>query len=417
MHELHSHRFAVQRVVSAVVGHEPDPPRPPLRRGWAAALAGLLVAAVAVGAAAAYGLFTGHSRTVATDPDAILLDRQTGTRYVYRPASGRLHPVLNYTSGLLLTRGDRPRLRTVRADRLAAVPLGEPLGIPGAPDSLPAAKDLLTGSWSVCVAAGVTTLLVGAVPAGGGRPDGLLTRDGAGRIQLLAEGHRFAVADGAQRALGWFGHPPWPVPSAWVDVIPAGPELSAPRIPGAGGPSVIDGRPVGQVVTDGSQFAAVLRDGITPVSALQARLLGPVIAIGAEFRRLPASTARLPAAIGLPAGIPRLSDAPVSACVTLAGADQPAVVRVDATFPSGAAPAGPTRVDRVHVARGRGALVAPAGDPVDLVTDAGLRFRLSSRDLLARLGYAKVQPLRVPAGLVSYLPAGPALDPVRAGRA
>lgn len=414
VHELHSYRFSVQRVVAAVVTHDPDPPRPPLRRAGLTVLTGVLVAALTLGVAAAYGLFTGHSRTSPTDPDAILLDRRTGARYVFRPADGRLHPVLNYTSGLLLTRGDRPRLRAVRAERLAAVPLGAPLGIPGAPDALPAAGDLLTGPWSLCAAGRETTLLVGTLPVRGDERGGLLVRDGAGRTHLVVAGRRFALTDRTQRALGWFGHRPWAAPQAWIDAVPAGPEAVAPRVPGAGRASAIPGRPVGQVVTDGNQFAVVLRDGIAPLTAVQAHLLGPPVRIGAEFRRLPASAARLSSPAGLPAEIPRVSDGPASACVTLAGDQAPAGVRVDATFPRGL-PMSRAGVDRVHVARGRGALVSPDGDVVHLVTDAGLRFRLASADLLGRLGYAGVSPLRVPERLVAHLPAGPALDPIRAG--
>ncbi|BBH65337.1 type VII secretion protein EccB [Actinoplanes sp. OR16] len=408
MSELHSYRFAVQRVVAAVITHDPDPPRPPLRRGGVTALAGLLVAAVALAAAAAYGLVTGHTRTSPTDPGAILLDRVSGTRYVFLPADGRLHPVLNYTSGLLLAQAERPELRSVRPEKLAAVPLGEPLGIPGAPDSLPAAGDLLTGAWSLCTAGGGTTVLVGAAPAGRAETGGLLVRDGSGRTHLIAEGRRLLIPTGAERALGWFGRRPWQVPSGWAEAIPAGPALTAPEIPEEGGPSVIAGRQIGQVVTDGDQFAVVLRDGIAPLTALQARLLAPATMIGEEFRSLPASASEAGFAPGLPADIPQLSDTPASACVTLAGDDLPALVRVNAPFASSSP---------ISVARGHGAIVTTDGHDVHLVTDAGLRFELASRDLLGRFGYAGVSPLRVPERLLAYLPAGPALDPVRAGRA
>jgi hypothetical protein len=97
---------------------------------------------------------------------------------------------------------------------------------------------------------------------------------------------------------------------------------------------------------------------------------------------------------------------------------------VNATIPAGTAPPGPARVDLVHVARGQGAVVEAAASPdapagsgtVSLVTDSGHQYALASRELLGRLGYAKVRPTRVPAQLIAYLPAGPALDPVRAGR-
>ncbi|MEU4419135.1 type VII secretion protein EccB [Actinoplanes sp. NPDC024001] len=430
--ELHSYQYSMQRVVAALVTHDPDPPRSPMRRAGLTALIGVLIAALGLGGTAAYGMVTGHTMTEATDADAVLLEKGTGARYVYLPADGRLHPVLNYTSGLLLAGGARPEVKAVRADKLARVPLGEPLGIPGAPDSLPTAKNLLAGDWSVCsetVAGGPrSTLLVGAAPSGGtdAAERGLLVRDEAGRTHLVHGNQRFLLAaervDVIQRALGWYGRRPWPAPAAWVDAIPAGPDLAAPVIPGAGRPSTIAGRRIGQVVTDGNQFAVVLRDGIAPVGETQARLLAPAAAIGAAFRQLPGSATRLGDGAGLPARVPRLADDPARACVTLAGGN--AVVRLDAAFPPGAAPTGPTRVDRVHVARGRGALVVAAASPgapastgaVHLVTDSGRRYPLVGRDLAARLGYPDVSPRPVPAQLVAYVPAGPALDRGRAGR-
>jgi hypothetical protein len=39
---------------------------------------------------------------------------------------------------------------------------------------------------------------------------------------------------------------------------------------------------------------------------------------------------------------------------------------------------------------------------------------LASRDLLPKLGYDGVAPLRMPAELVALLPVGPALDPAAA---
>ncbi|MBG0560684.1 type VII secretion protein EccB [Actinoplanes aureus] len=428
--ELHSYQFSTQRVVAALVTHDPDPQRSPMRRAGTTALIGVLVAALVLGGTAAYGLFTGHTMTEATDPDAVLLEKGTGARYVYLPADGRLHPILNYTSGLLLAGGARPVLKTVRPEKLAEVPLGEPLGIPGAPDTLPAAEDLLAGGWSVCTERGRSTLLVGFTPPGDPAPAelGLLVRDEAGRTHLVHQNRRFLLAadrvDAVQRALGWYGRRPWPVAAAWADAIPAGPDLAAPVISDAGRPSVISGRRAGQVLTDGSQFAVVLRDGIAPVTETQARLLAPPADIGAEFRELRASATQISGGAGLPARVPRLVDEPARACVTLVGAGGEAGVRLNASFPPGAVPAGPTRVDRVHVARGRGAVVVAAASPdapassgtVHLVTDTGHRYPLAGRDLLARLGYPDSSPRQVPAQLVAYLPAGPALDPVRAGR-
>jgi type VII secretion protein EccB len=431
--ELHSYQYSVQRVVAALVSHDPDPHRSPLRRAGVTALVGLLVAALIVGGFAVYGIFTGHSMAEADDTSAVLVEKNSGARYVYLKSDGKLHPVLNYTSGLLLTESDTPALKTVPAEKLARLPLGATLGIPDAPDALPTAGHLLDGAWSVCTDAvggrARSTLLVGTAPSGGSEPaGGLLVRDAIGRIHLIHAGKRHllpaARVDAVQRALGWYGTRPWLASAAWVDAVPAGPDLVAPVVPGGRKNSVIAGLRVGQVVTgDGRTFAVVLADGIAALTEMQAKLMATTpITVGAEvFVKLPQSdTALIAAADGLPATVPAVTEAPTSACLTLPGA----AITVNATIPAGTTPSGTSRVDLVHVARGNGALVEATASPdapegsgtVSLITDAGRYFPLASRDLLSRFGYGSVRPTRIPAQLVAYLPAGPALDPVRAGR-
>ncbi|MEU4155836.1 type VII secretion protein EccB [Actinoplanes sp. NPDC026670] len=430
--ELHSYQYSVQRVVAALVSHDPDPHRSPLRRAGVTALVGLLVAALTVGGFAVYGLFTGHSLAEANDTSAVLVEKSSGARYVYLKSDGKLHPVLNYTSGLLLTEGDTPGLKTVPAEKLAKIPLGATLGIPDAPDALPASGSLLSGAWSVCTdtASGRarSTLVVGTAPVGGSAPaGGLLVRDVTGRTHLINDGKRHllpaARVDAIERALGWYGSRPWLVATAWVDAVPAGPDLAAPVLPAGRKNSVIPGRRVGQVLTgDGKTYAVVLADGIAALTEMQAKLMAttPITVDPAVFLKLPPSDTQLVGAEGLPAAVPTLAETPASACVTMPGA----AVKVNPTIPAGTVPAAKARVDLVHVARGKGALVEAIASPdapegsgtVSLITDSGLYYPLASRDLLSRLGYGSVRPTRIPAQLVAYLPAGPALDPVRAGR-
>ncbi len=208
-----------QRLIGALIAHDADPRRPPLRRSGSVVLTGVLLAALAAGLLAGYGMLTGASLAEPTDPSAILLDRVTGARYVYLESDGRLHPVLNYTSGLLLA---GPSVKAVAAGKLAKVPLGTTLGIAGAPDALPAAESLLGEAWTVCTdRAGHGTLLVGTVPRG---------EPLSGRALLVQDPSRrtFLVRDGLRRQLpGPGGHVPAPVAAAWIDAVPAGPDLDA----------------------------------------------------------------------------------------------------------------------------------------------------------------------------------------------
>jgi len=412
------------------------------------ALVSLLIASLAVAAATIYGLLTGNSSVNPKDPNVVFQERGTGARFVYLQADGKLHPVLNFTSGVLLASGQTPTLKSVSAEKLASVALGGPLGIPDAPDSLPGKDALLTGRWSVCTDnQGVrSTLLVGdrltdgTILARAGRA--LLVRDPNGRNALVVGNRRFAVpvSRDAQTldALSYSSNRPWPVSLAWLNAVPAGPDLAAPAIPGAGGDSVIDNLRVGQLVTDGQQVAVVLADGKAALTDMQARLMRTVpgvdqVNVGNDFIGLPTSRTRISDAgdpRGLPPVVPRLIDGtPTRACITLPLNKTGDGIRVDPTFPLGAAVAGvggaapgTVQADLVHVSRGRGAVVVSAASPsapagtgtVSVVTDTGRQHALASRDLLAKLGYGNVKPQQIPAELFSLMPAGPALDPARA---
>jgi type VII secretion protein EccB len=454
--QLHSHQYSLQRVVAALVTHEPDPHRSPLRRAGTTALVSLVIAALAVGGAAVYGLLTGHSNVNLQDESAVFLEKGTGARYVFLRSDGKLHPVLNYTSGLLIANGSAPNVVSASPDRLATLPLGDPLGIPDAPDSLPAAGRLIGDRWSVCSQAPGpgsaepeprSTLLVGhritdgtvaAAPGPGLRPAALLVRDPDARTFLVYGNKRFTIpehrATATLRALGWADRQPWPVAAAWINSVPLGPDLTPLPVPDQGSDSALPDWRVGQLLTDGRQWGVVLGDGFAPITAVQALLLQtdprayPPVEVGSAFNTLPASRQQLVDAGGLPSTVPELATPTVRVCMTLPVGAAGDGVRIDPTVPAGvpapgeASVPGGVRADLVHVERGRGALVAaaasatapPTSGTVSIVTDTGRRYPLASRELIGRLGYGAKTPVRVPAQLVALLPQGPPLDATRA---
>jgi type VII secretion protein EccB len=452
--QLHSYQYSLQRVVAALVTHDPDPSRSPLRRAGTTALVSLLIAAIAVGAAGLYGLITGRNNVTVTDTSVVFQEKGTGARFVYLQSDHRLHPVLNYTSGLLLSTGQAPSLKSVSSEKLAAVQLGAPLGIPDAPDSLPAAgHDLLTDPWSVCTdnnGGGGTpqsTLLVGdklteGTIAATAAHGALLVNDPAQNVFLIYGNRRFQVPPGRETqtlsALGWDAQRPWPVSAAWINAVPAGPDLKAPAVPQSGGSSQFDGYRIGELVTDGSQVAVIMPDGQAGVTETQAKLLqldlGKPVDIGADFAKLRGSATILSdanAANGLPPVVPALVDRPPTRlCMTLPVDKAGAGVRIDPNVPAGVAVAGVStatasnHADLVYVPRGKGAVVvgaasasAPAGGgTVGIVTDTGRLYTLASRDLLPRLGYGDAKLQQIPAELLALLPRGPSLDPAQARR-
>jgi type VII secretion protein EccB len=454
--QLHSYQYSLQRVVAALVTHDPDPQRSPLRRAGTTALVSLLIATLAVVGAAIYGIFTGQSNTDPRDPNVVFQEKGSGARYVFLTADQRLHPVLNYSSGLLLANAPKPQLKSISTERLAEVQLGAPLGIPDAPDSLPATDALLTERWSVCTdnlrPGGLprTTLLVGhrltdgTVAARTGTA--LLVQDQPGRTYLVHANRRFPIpADrvvATKRALGWNDVEPWRVSIAWLNAIPLGPNLRAPQLPAAGGASPATGRPIGQLVSQsGRQFAVILADGIASVTEMQAKLLQAAgvnpVEIGDAFIGLPQSRApRLSDSgdpNGLPSTVPPLTDnKPGRVCMTLPIDTRSGDgVRIDPTVPSQLTEAsaagrpvaaGANLTDLVYLPRGKGVVAVAAASPsappgsgtVSVITDTGLRYPLAGRDLLAKLGYGEVKPRQIPTELITLLPEGPSLDPARA---
>ncbi|WP_030440770.1 type VII secretion protein EccB [Actinoplanes subtropicus] len=452
--QLHSYQYSLQRVVAALVTHDPDPSKSPLRRAGMTALVSLLIASLAVLGATIYGVLTGQSSANATDPSVVFQEKGTGARFVY--LDGKLHPVLNYTSGLLLATADAPELESISSDKLAAVELGATLGIPNAPDSLPAKGSLLTERWSVCTGgdAGAprSTLLIGdkltdgTVAAKAG--EALLIRD-PDHAWLVYDNQRHMIPDDRLNAtlsvLGWAGKEPWPIATAFENTIPVGKELVGPALPpNRGADSNINGFKVGDIVTDsGQQFGMIRTDDMAIITPMQAKLLQALPdvnqpkTIGNKFAQINQSKNALsdenkPNA--LPYNVPKLHDGtPSRACMTLPidpnGRDG---LRIDPTVPNGTqVPAGPDTpasveiADFVHIARGKGVLASLSPSPnapadsstVVLITDTGRGYPLANRSLITKLGYAGAKLPQIPSQLVSMVPRGPSLDPAAARQA
>ena len=87
--QLHSYQFAMQRMVAAVVARDADPVRSPIRRLAGAALAGVLIAALCLAAVAVYGVLAPGGATGWRSQGAIVVEKETGARYVY--LDGSLH--------------------------------------------------------------------------------------------------------------------------------------------------------------------------------------------------------------------------------------------------------------------------------------------------------------------------------------
>jgi type VII secretion protein EccB len=450
--QLHSYQFTVQRAVSALVTRDPDPAQSPFRRVVGAVFASAMIAVLALAGVGIYGLIVSGGNTTWKKQGAVIVERESGAKFVY--LDGKLHPVLNLTSALLIARSSDGKAMSVSAKSLTGAARGTPLGIQGAPDSLADRDRLLGEPWTVCStlvrqASGqirpLSSLLVGVRPAGGRQlaREAVFVR-GADAEYLVWNGHKHRVVAEDQKivhdALVVRAEQIVPAATAWLNSVPAGADLGRVKVPGKGS-SKVSGLSVGTVVRVdtpgvGVQNYAVLADGLTAITQLQANLLASDAAPTREqtptwFAAQPRSKVTLAPGDGraaLPDGPPTLV-APASdngaVCGVFGNASGVPGVVVDATVANADAASvtgsqsatGTVLADRVSVAPGRGALVSAVASAdassgtLCLVTDLGTAYPIAGPEVLPMLGYDGVTPLRVPAALVDLLPQGRALDP------
>jgi type VII secretion protein EccB len=451
--QLHSHQFTLQRVVGALAMRDPDPVSSPMRRIGGALFASVMFAVLAVAAVGVYGLLRPGGGNAWRQGNAMVIEKETGARFVY--IDNVLHPVLNYTSALLIL-GDTQPVHVPRAD-LVGVTRGTPLGIAGAPDPLPGPAQLVTTGWTLCsrpavaqpgaAPSGVESVLTVGGPAAdplAGR--GVLAADPTGGLHLLWQGRRYALAepDLVMGAFAWSKASATPVSAALLNAVPAGADLGRVALPAGSRPSTVDGFRAGEVVVVANQtgdqtFGVIVDGGFADITPVQAGLLITAGANGggqprpmsqAQFVAAPKAASLKPTGDNAPPERAPEQVRPAAAggvCATFVP-DAATGLSLAATA---TAAAGEVRVQRVAgdpgltvdwigVPAGRGAVVealaspgAPAG-ALAVVSDLGLRFPVPSKEVLSALGYAGVTPQRLPASLVALVPSGRALDPAAA---
>src|SRR5262249_60998194 len=81
---------------------EPDAGEAPTRRIGAAMCSGVMVAILVAAGFGIFGLLRPGGKEGWKAPGTLVVEKETGTRYVYIPTDGALHPVLNYASARLI---------------------------------------------------------------------------------------------------------------------------------------------------------------------------------------------------------------------------------------------------------------------------------------------------------------------------
>ncbi|MBB2940606.1 type VII secretion protein EccB [Actinoplanes lutulentus] len=438
--QVQAQSYVLGRLTSALVTGDPERSENPHRRTVTGVVVGVLITALVVAGSGLYGYLRPGGSTAWRKPGTLVLEKETGSRYVF--TDGQLRPVLNYASARLLFGADPPRV-SVSSRSLTGVTRGLPVGVVAAPDALPRA-DALTGvTWTACPAVGSGLTLALATEASGEplAERAVVVSPGRGQNFLIWRGHRYQLgAAWMARVFGYDG-PVVPVDSRWPELLPPAADINPVEVPGRGEPGPrVQGEQtlIGQLFVvrlDGAddRYYVLLRDGFSPLTATGYA----IVAADPQTAKAYPGGAVAP----IPVGPPALAEVPVSErrlvpqqappvppAIGVAGDERAWCVRRDAagiTEVVADAPAAGQSPDTdqsqdaaavIRLAPGSGGLVAPgrtgqtAGTARYLITDAGLRYPVPTTDAAEALGYAPDTATPVPPEWLRLLPEGPALD-------
>lgn len=436
--QLHAYRFMTRRAMSALVTGEPDMVEPPMRRLTLMTISGIMVAIVVAAVFAVIGLLRGGGGDDWKAEGSVIVEEETGARFVMM--QGKLHPVLNYSSAVLAS-GASGAVQSVSRDDLASVERGQTVGIPGLPDSMPSAQELVDGPITVCSQPEVEGLDTrAAVKVSIGTDDGtremaageaLYVQSFEGERFLLFEGQRHVVEDDVAASLQ-LTQDPAPVGDAFLSAVPMGAPFETPQIEGAGAAKETPGGVVrvGQLIEadDGSMWV-MLADGVAPVTDVQARLLRTMKLDGSRREPLSMSFSDVldmdeaeldDQMAGLPANMPVLSTQAAEtagACVLFSGDSSTPQFRM----PEADAGAGtPTTqsdasshgsADEVTLRPGSALLASvPGAQAVYVISGPGKAYPASNVGVLSGFGYDEGDLVEVPAELLDIIPRGDAFD-------
>jgi type VII secretion protein EccB len=458
--QIQAYQFLRRRLVSALVKADANHPTSPSRRLVLGTVVGFAATLLVTAVFGILGVLNPNSGNTWQQGGYVIVEQETGERLVVGQDK-MLHPTLNYTSARLYAGGKGDKTVTVAAADLAGMSRGVTVGIPGAPDSIPAANRLYGGGWLGCselpadqptgAAPRSTVALVApggdaaALPAN----RALLVALPDGDRFLITNGYRHRITTAALIALGYQDASPITVAPDWVNTVPAGADFDVIGVPGAGaaGTRVGDQNTrVGQVLmvstaTGSSAYYMVRSGGLQPIGPVEAALIlaDPANGGGQHQQAQSASatdvaTAAQVAAANLGAGgypdvVPSMSG-PSGGAQTVCsvndstdtGSRTSILLASSVPLPSGSTPIsrpvpdGTLIADQVYVPSSSGALVRarnlgdPASGTVYLVTDSGMKYPVAGSTELAALGYGSAPVRGMAEGLLDLLPTGPELD-------
>ncbi|MBB4678584.1 type VII secretion protein EccB [Crossiella cryophila] len=440
---VHAYQTLVGRMSAALLLGDTNYGEPPARRAVTGVIFGLVLGLLIGVAFWVYGLINPGGNTAWRKPGVILVEKESGARYVYQ--RGLLVPVLNHASAMLV-QGQGSTVETITRASLAELDRGRPVGIPNAPDSVPGPGSLVTGSWLLCLPrTGGTeggSLSMNLSPEAESTPIGereyLWVAAASGEQYLVWGQQKLRLADATVAiALGLGAGTPPVAAAAWLAALPEGPPIGAATIPGAGGGGTSVGgvhRAVGTVfrhaVGNGAENLLVLRgDGLAPLSRTEVALL-----------RARGGSAAVEVDAAAIAAAPRSADNSLTTRIPdllmmkpITGGERAFCLRQETsgariasqvvTAERRMAWTGMTEQTGAYLKPGTGLLAAAVPAPAKagvkpdryLITDRGFKYRLADDEAIQALGFGGITPRPVAAEVLAALPSGPVLSRAEVG--
>jgi type VII secretion protein EccB len=437
-----AYKFLIGRMSSALVVGDATHAEPPDRRSWFGLLCGLALGVLVGVGFWVYGLIVPGGNTAWQEKGAILVEKETGTRYVY--SEGLLRPVLNQASAMLFE-GKEGHVKSISRASLEGLPHGAPLGLLDAPDSLPTTGNLVNGPWMLCLngrpgePASMSMML--DVPAAPRLVlgDSYVSVISSADVRYLIIDHiKYRLGDeSAAIALGLPNRPQPLAPDAWLDALPEGPALSAAAIADDGKPGgEVAGSPrrIGQLfrqrnVNGTDQLYVLRKDGLSPLTETEFALLAarhadrPPVGIDAAAvvaaprstdmtltQRIPDVLKAKPVDVGL--GVVCLIQNPVGVQVASA------VVVADTQNAGRPMTGGAGATMKPNTGMFAAAVPVPLGQTLParyLITDRGIKYLVPDDASIDALGFGGVAPTPVSAEVLAALPTGPVLSRAAVG--
>ncbi|MDI3420768.1 type VII secretion protein EccB [Streptomyces luteolus] len=312
--ELAAYTFARKRTVAAFLAPEPGGSEEGAPRPVRTVMPSLAVGVILVVGFIAWGVIKPAAPKGWDKPgEHVIVDSDSTTRYVVLEEGDHkiLHPVLNYASAKLLLDKGKGSVIEVPAKEIdkSGIRHGPTIGIPYAPDRLPAKEDAEKAkTWAVCERPGA-----GASPdravfvldkedakavQGKGKVDSsevLYVEEPKSKLRFLVDGkgNVFRLGSNAVNAdptlrntllAATIGskNKPMPVSPEWLKTLDDSGTISFPEIPSAGSPASVQGLPqeagtIGQVLkaedAQGENFYVVLEDRVASISEFEASLI------------------------------------------------------------------------------------------------------------------------------------------------